>query len=329
MTNTYLIDFHTHVMTPGGLSRLCPAEQGSAFFRYAVPLLEKLSHLSEPLHNSLLRHAAMHYRDPVSRFVYACCGQLGLMEALRLFKKYDLARLLRTMDRDGIGHAVIASIEPLTLTQEILDLTGHVSERVSVFASFNKDTEDAPAYIENLLRSGRVAGIKLHPIVGGWTCGELYEATREVVALATDKELPVLIHTGHIPVEALQGIGGCSEVPALEPLVSAFPKARFVLAHIGWESWRAVLRLAARYPNILVETSWQPARVIRRAVDALGAARVLFGSDYPLFGQPHALRQARNALSPREFVQVASSNARGLLRLTPAHGHWQRKSSAS
>jgi len=314
----YTVDFHAHLQGPDGLSNLCPEERRSPFFRHAVPVIEQIAHLSEPLHDDFLRHLALNYRGWISRFIYSRFGHLGLMEALRLFKTYNLERLIKSMDRIGINHVVVCSLEPLTVTLEIIELTRPYRDRISVFASVRRDEPDQVAYLEPLIRSGAISGLKIHPIVAGYACGELYERTKDMVALACDAGLPVVIHTGHIPVEGLNGIAGCNEVRALEPLLAAFPRVRFVLAHIGWESWRQVLKLAGRYANVHVETSWQPARIIRRAVDLLGPERVLFGSDYPLFKQSLALDQVKMACSPREFVMVASTNALRLLNLSPS-----------
>lgn len=151
--------------------------------------------------------------------------------------------------------------------------------------------------------------------MGGFFGHELLPQTKDIAALATEYEVPISIHTGHIPVERLSGLKDLTDVPALEPLIAAFPKCTFVLNHMGWESWRKAFDLAHKYPNIMVETSWQPARNIRRAVDKLGAHRILFGSDFPLFQQWQALQEARKALSKSEFHQITSSNAMRLLKM--------------
>ncbi len=314
----YIVDFHTHVINPEGLLKLCPENQKSLFFRYIVPILEPIANLSHPLHDRLVRYLAINYRNELSRLVYACCGELGLMEALRLFKTYDLPRLIQSMDRQNISHAVICSLEPLTSTQDIIDETQSLRNRISVFASFSAQQKDSPAYIEKFIRDKSISGIKIHPIVGGFACNGLFEATKDVLALASENNLPVSIHTGHIPVEALTDLSGCTQTLALEPLISAFPKCQFILNHMGWEQWRDALQLAHKYPNIILETSWQPARIIRRVVDDVGANRVLFGSDFPLFQQEQALKHVRSALTEDEFTMVTSANALRLLRLDPA-----------
>jgi predicted TIM-barrel fold metal-dependent hydrolase len=179
----------------------------------------------------------------------------------------------------------------------------------------HKNEPDPVAYFSALVEAGGIAGLKIHPQVGGFACGELYHKTKGLVEYASNAKLPILIHTGHIPTERLKGMNGCIDVAALEPLIADFPEAKIVLAHIGWESWRTVLDMGQRYANILVETSWQPAKIIRRAVDTLGPERVLFGSDFPLFNQSIAYQQVKDALTVKEFVRVGSVNAMQLLGL--------------
>lgn len=312
--NYPVIDFHAHLMSLAGLEKICPVDQKSAFFRHWVPVLEPIAHVTEPVHDRFLRHIAMHYNSELSRSVYSRLGHLFLFEALRLFKRHGLERLIQSMQQHGIKHTVIHSLEPLTDTRQILEETARFPGRFSVFGSISKHDPDPAAYLEPLIRSGAIAGVKLHPMIGGYTAEDIYERTKEAIALAAEHELPVAIHTGHIPIEGLTGLSHCIRVGGLEPLVRAFPKCQFVFTHCGWESWRKALQMAVQYPNILVETSWQPARIIRRAVDTLGAERVLFGSDFPLFQEDQALQQVQKALTAKEFKQVACGNTLRLLK---------------
>ncbi len=311
----FIVDYHTHLLTEANTKLICPEDQESAFFRYVVPVLEPVAHFSEPVHDQFLRYLAMNYNNAMGRQMFRSFGHVFLMEALRLFKRYGVKELIHSMDKQGIDHAVVYSIEPLTKTQEILEITEPYRDRISVFASVNKEISDRVGYLRPFVESGAVRGIKIHPQVGGYSKDDMVESTRGVVALADEFGLPVSFHTGHIPVEALSGIGGNVDVHTLEPLIKDFPKCTIVLNHIGWESWREVLALAVKHENLMVETSWQPAHVVRRAVKAIGAQRVLFGSDYPMFQQWQALREVRRALTPSDFEQVASLNAIRLLKL--------------
>ena len=313
----YTIDFHVHIQDQDTQNKLCPDDRKSLFFQHAVPILERVANYSEPIHDEFVKYVALNLRDPISRYVYNKAGQLGLMETLRLFKVYDINRLLFKMNKLNIDHAVIHSLEPLTSTQNLLDLTLPYADKISVFASVDRNNENPIGYLTDLLNTGRIKGFKIHPQVGGYACGELYHSVKEIAQLAKQNNLPMMFHTGHIPSDDLSDIHGCSEVEAIEPLIVDFPSVNFVLAHIGWESWRHVLNLAKKYPNVYVETSWQPANVIRRACDLLGANRVIFGSDFPLLKQEVSLKQVQKALSTKELAYVLSANSRKLLNLEP------------
>jgi len=321
----YTVDFHAHIQTTGEIEQLLNVERERGFIWHLAPAIELVANLSEPVHDGILRQLALNFRDGLSRSIYSRLGALGLIETLRLFKANDFKRLIDSMNANGINHVVIHSLEPLTMTAEILELTAGYRDRVSVFVSVARTQPDPVGYVTPFIESGSVAGIKLHPVVGGYACGELYHATKDVVRLAESYQLPVMIHTGHIPVEGLSSISGCNEVKAIEPMIADFPRVRFILAHIGWESWREVLKISLRYPNVYVETSWQPARIIRRAVDLLGPERVIFGSDFPLFRQSLALAQVRAALSPMELAAVLSTNALRLLSLAPPQDAGRRQ----
>ena len=124
--------------------------------------------------------------------------------------------------------------------------------------------------------------------------------------------LPVYLHTGSFPIYRPL------ETPwpvALNRLLTGFPSLTFVCGHSGWDAPGAALRAALAHPNLYLETSWQPPRLIRRLCDKLGPERLLFGSDYPLFSQKRALRNARTALTADEFALVGSGNAKRLLGL--------------
>lgn len=45
--------------------------------------------------------------------------------------------------------------------------------------------------------------------------------------------------------------------------------------------------LAERFSNVLLDTSWQPGEVIAEACRRVGAAKILFASDWPLLGDNH------------------------------------------
>jgi predicted TIM-barrel fold metal-dependent hydrolase len=310
-----IIDFHTHIMSLAGVEQIFPEARQTLFFKHVVPIVEPIADITEGLHDQLLRHLAMHYNNKLSRLIYSRCGELFLMEALRLFKRHGLERLIHNMNKLGISRSVIYSLEPLTKTQDILDQVKPYADRFSVFASVARSEPDPVGYLKPFVESGLVSGIKIHPMVGGYHADDLYAATKDYVALAAEYGLPVAIHTGDIPIEQLTNQVACSEIRVIEPLIRDFPNCNFVLNHLGWESWRAAIKLAKACPNVYVETSWQPARIMRRAVRDIGRDRVIFGSDYPMFQQWQAVREVKSAFHGKDFDAVTNLNASRLLKL--------------
>lgn len=320
----YVVDFHAHIVGQADFESFFAEDCQSNFIRQVGPFLEKLLHLSDPHLSDFLRNLSFNFRHELARSLYDSCGHIGLVEAIRIFKSHNFEFLLNSMDKQGIDHVVISSLEPLTVTENLIKLVANHRDRFSIFASVHRNQENAAGYFQSLLDTGAVRGLKLHPLVGGYNCGELLDKTKEVLQIASDNNLPVFIHTGHIPTGTLTGLNGCNDARAVEPLLAEFPKINFVLAHIGWESWRTMLKLARKYPRVYVETSWQPASIIRRAVDTLGSHRVIFGSDFPLFKQSMAIKQVEEALTPYELAAVASANAARLLKL-PKFGQPETK----
>ncbi len=311
----YIVDFHAHIVSRADFECFFAEDCQTDFFKQFGPFVERLLHLSDPHLSDMLRHMSFKFRHGLARSIYESCGSLGLMEVTRIYKSHDLNFLIKGMEKQGIDHVVISSLEPLTITENLIELTQNHRDKFSIFASVHRNQTNPAEHFKKLLETGVVRGLKLHPQVGGYNCGELLDKTKDVLEIAESNDLPVLIHTGHIPTGKLAGLTGCTDSRAVEPLLAAFPDINFVLAHIGWESWRAMLKLAKKYPKVYVETSWQPTNIIRRAVDTLGPHRVIFGSDFPLFKQSIAIEQVEQALSPYELAAVASANAARLLKL--------------
>lgn len=108
-----------------------------------------------------------------------------------------------------------------------------------------------------------------------------------------------------------------------------FPQLTFVLAHLGWKYWDEPPLLASRFGNVLFDTSYAisadidpPQLTDEEATDlirAIGADRVLFGSDWPWSHPLHdAARIAGLPLSTEEQRLVFRDNARRLPGLVMA-----------
>ncbi len=136
-------------------------------------------------------------------------------------------------------------------------------------------------------------------------------------------DLPLLFHVSEPVGHRYPGKMGL-EPPALYRFLEKYPDVKVVAAH-----WGGGLPFYALMPevrealsNTFFDTAATPLLydplIYRRAIDLVGADRILFGSDFPLLSQGRCLAQVRDAgLREEEQRLVLGENARRLLRLPP------------
>ena len=79
----------------------------------------------------------------------------------------------------------------------------------------------------------------------------------------------------------------CGEPELIDRLCRTFPKLNLVLAHpeASREPFMARLELMQKYPNLHLDLSgsgvmrWE---LIRKAIETVGADKILFGTDFPI-----------------------------------------------
>jgi len=121
------------------------------------------------------------------------------------------------------------------------------------------------------------------------------------------------------PIYACTGVPVCAEPFQLAELARRFPEATFVLGHMAWSDFCGydVLPTAKQAPNIYLETSCSGPGIIRAAIDALGAGRLLCGSGYPRSRpMPERVNLERGELTPEELRMLTFESPRTLWGLT-------------
>ena len=302
-----IIDFHCHITTPD--SRL-PAAEGD-YYRTIGPTLPPTRLLGQWTREAV-DMVAERLRTPEALKTYRRFGPLIYTEMSRRMVEADASALLAEMSANGVAQAVVVAIDPFVPTPGVLDACRHLPGLLLPFGSCDPAGDDYPERFAHLLTQP-IMGLKFHSDLQRLPLDSL--RLRVMLRLLTDSgraHLPIYLHTGSFPI--YQPL----ETPwhvALPRLLAEFPTLTFVCGHSGWDTPGAALKAALSHPNLYLETSWQPPRLIRRLCDALGCTRLLFGSDYPLFSQKRALRNVEQALSIVEFDMVTGENARRLLRL--------------
>ena len=175
------------------------------------------------------------------------------------------------------------------------------NDAVASFAAANADVAIAFASIDpnrgadgvrearELVSSGRVRGLKLHPPLQQFEPNDrlaypLYEVFAEA-------RLPVLFHTGHSGIgTGMPGGGGIrlkygNPMP-IDDVAVDFPEMPIILAHPSFPWQDEAISICLHKPTVYIDLSgWSPkyfSPTLVQYANTLLKHKVLFGSDYPL-----------------------------------------------
>jgi predicted TIM-barrel fold metal-dependent hydrolase len=227
----------------------------------------------------------------------------------------DPETMLNIMDRCGVRMAVVSALlgvgpDAQPGNAEVVELTARHPDRFAGYAVFNPHHPGSLADVERTLAAPGVVGIKIHPDTHEYHVAEPGYAP--MWELANDRHLPVLTHT----------FAGSpySEPIEFDSIARRWPDAGIILGHSGATpaGHRQAITVAQTHPNVYLELcgSFTTGRWIRRMVDAVGAERVLFGTDFPFIDFRYGLgRVVFAGLTEAERRLVLGENARRLLKL--------------
>jgi predicted TIM-barrel fold metal-dependent hydrolase len=166
------------------------------------------------------------------------------------------------------------------------------------------------------------------------------EPVEEILSFANEHALNVFVHCGVLKVGFRTKLGLPSTFDAtfasplaLQRPAAQYPRVKFIIPHLGSGLLRELLMLADQAPNVYSDTSgvagWAkyldgappPARVLRQAVDVMGAGRLLFGTDSTFF--PRGWRRdvfdqqmvlfAEAGLNEEQVTRILGGNSSGMV----------------
>jgi predicted TIM-barrel fold metal-dependent hydrolase len=180
----------------------------------------------------------------------------------------------------------------------------------SVFGIVNIDPRLPDRVYERIARGcideyGFVA-IKVH--TSGFSVSPDDAICEKIYAIAKETGVAVMVHTG---------LGGSVADPRrVEAPARAFPDVNFVFCHAGFGPYHEqALTIARACPNVTLEPSWCPTFAVRAMLDAVGADRIMFGSDH-LDNVPVELAKfAALKLEPAQRAAIFAETARRVFRL--------------
>lgn len=222
-------------------------------------------------------------------------------------------KIVALLDEAGIDLAVamtytdLPGLNPDAL-EYILACVARFPDRLVAFVRLNPNYRDeAAAFLEEAVERG-ARGLKLHP-----TTTLAHPAEPPTVALLQrcgELGIPALFHCGDDPYTTPQTFALAA---------AAAPDCSIVLGHMGgYLHVEDAIGVAAAHQNVFLETSAMPyPAFIRTAVERIGAARVLFGSDGPGCNPGLELAKVRQAgLTADDEALVIGGNAARLLKVS-------------
>lgn len=185
--------------------------------------------------------------------------------------------IVRLMDEAGIDKSVIMTYVDAPdvegSIEYIAEAVRKYPNRLIGYARMNpRRGEEAQYLFRKAIEEYGFKGLKLHP--AGNRCHPARQETIDLIRVATRYNAPVLFHCGDeeftLPLQIAEAAKAC-------------PEATIILGHCGgYFHTRDAIQVAEGYPNIILETSGMPyPRIIRDAVERVGASRVLYASDGP------------------------------------------------
>jgi L-fuconolactonase len=231
----------------------------------------------------------------------------------------DTEELLALGDACGVvGTALVQAISCHGFDNRyVLDSARSHPGRTIAVGAVRPDAPDAVGRVRRDVLEHGMHGLRVFS-VGGTTAPIDHPSVREVVAVACDLGIPVVL------------LGLANQLPSVAPLVAAFPAARFVLDHCGFADlgggeafpFAGPLFDLAEHENLYCKVSsitlcstQEPEALWPVLVGRFGAERLLWGTDFP---HTHHLdypglvalgRRTTSALSPADRATVLAGTA--------------------
>jgi uncharacterized protein len=176
--------------------------------------------------------------------------------------------ILKRNAEAGIDQSVIFPISQETFAranQEIADICRRYAGKFIGYAKHDPDNERGKIR-QMLLHECHdlgLRGLKLHKRPGP-----------EILDVVAELGIPIIYHPGSVSL--------------FYDIARNYPTVDFILAHLGsdlsndWREHIAAIELARAYPNVYLDTgAVMLTRYIEQAVEQLGPAKIIFGSDEP------------------------------------------------
>ena len=216
------------------------------------------------------------------------------VESIRSFYDIDMgydgrsSTLINNGTKNGVKHFIVFSVA--TTPKQVQPINSFIAETVKSsnglmtgLGSLHPDSDNMQEDFRHLKELG-LKGVKLHPDfqkipIDDERCERIYELC--------SGEMPVLLHTGDSRYDF-------SNPDRMARVLERYPDLTVIGAHFGgWSVWDEAVSKLSAYKNFYVDCSssfnWLSPERAKDIIRAYGADKILFGTDFPMWGYEQEL----------------------------------------
>lgn len=221
-----------------------------------------------------------------------------------------VSQLLERGEKAGFDRYIVQSVATTPKQVESINefIAREVSEHTNLMTglgTLHPDCEDMEYQVEKIKSLG-LKGVKLHPDIqhfkiDDYRCLKIYE-------LCEREKLPILMHTGDSRYDF-------SNPNRLVPILEIYDKLIIIGAHLGGYSiWEEASQKLHGFENLYVDCSssfpFIGAQKAKEIIEIYGVDKVMFGTDYPMWGLSDELENFfKMGLSREDNEKILSKNA--------------------
>jgi uncharacterized protein len=242
----------------------------------------------------------------------------GLVPLGGLLLESTAQDLNESMKKANIQYSLVIAHPPFIPNEFVMEICAQNPSFIPV-VNIPKGAEKPAQILKDFIKKGAKA-LKIHPAADD----EGPDSSRYKLLLkaAAESNLPVIMHSGCLHTHLLFKNPVRSRADLFRSWYKKYRDIPFILAHMNFHEPGIALDLCEEFPNLWVDTSWQPTEVIGEAVRRIGADRILFGTDWPLIGRNQEVGRKRieegieiGLLNPEQGQRILRENAIKLLGL--------------
>lgn len=220
----------------------------------------------------------------------------------------DPASLVAAMDRIGVSKIVVSAMQGwLPQMAERNDVTlqamrRHPGRILGYAALCPIDADTVRAETERRLAEGFI-GLKLHSVNGFPYDDPAYAPAFE---MANERRMPVLFHVW----------GEDASLEEVRRVSQRYPETSLLLAHSGCANEDGYIRTARDCPNVYLDVAFSQSfrGLVARLVEAVGAGKVVWGSDAYFFSETQQIGKVLGARVPDDAKRmILAGNAARIL----------------